>query len=84
MNSKQRKTLGAIFRDPVSKTIVFADMESLLRSLGCDIEEGDGSRVIFVKDNVRLEIHRPHPQKEAKPYQVRAVRKFLIDIGEKP
>lgn len=84
MNNKQRKTLEAIFRNPVSKTMVFEDMESLLRSLDCDIEEGDGSRVIFVKDKVHLELHRPHPQKEAKPYQVRAVRKFLTDIGEKP
>ena len=28
--------------------------------------------------------HRPHPAKEAKRYQVRAARAFLIRIGVKP
>lgn len=28
--------------------------------------------------------HRPHPEKEAKRYQVRDAREFLIQIGVKP
>ncbi len=29
-----------------------------------------------------ITFHRPHPRKEAKPYQVRDARKFLEQIGE--
>jgi hypothetical protein len=28
--------------------------------------------------------HRPHPKKEAKPYQVRDARRFLEEAGIKP
>ncbi|TAL55894.1 MAG: type II toxin-antitoxin system HicA family toxin [Pandoraea sp.] len=28
--------------------------------------------------------HRPHPAKEAKPYQVRDARQFLENAGVKP
>lgn len=47
MNSKQRKTLEAIFSTPVPKTLAWKDIESLFRALGCTVVEGDGSRVSF-------------------------------------
>ena len=84
MNSKQKKTLEDIFRDPTSRSIIFADMESLLRSIGCDIDEGVGSHVTFLKDGLSLDVHRPHPRKEAKPYQVKDVRHFLLKLGITP
>ena len=83
MNSKQEKTLKAIYRNPISKTIVYSDVESLLLSIGCDIDEGDGSRVTFLKDGLSLDVHRPHPQKEAKPYQIKDIRTFLSKLGFK-
>ncbi|MDD9909136.1 MAG: type II toxin-antitoxin system HicA family toxin [Ahrensia sp.] len=43
-----------------------------------------GSRVRFVKDGEIETFHRPHPQKEAKRYQVRAARNFLERIGVDP
>ena len=33
MNNKQRKTLDAIFTDPLSKTMPWDDIESLLKSI---------------------------------------------------
>ena len=84
MNSKHRKTLEAVFTDPMSGTIAWADVESLLVAAGAEVIEGRGSRVRFVKDGEVGTFHRPHPAKEAKRYQVRDARDFLERIGAKP
>lgn len=84
MNRKQARTLAAIFADPVSGTIIWADIESLLHAVGCEQIEGAGSRVRFVKDQMIESFHRPHPAKEAKRYQVRAARAYLVRLGVKP
>lgn len=84
MNSKQRKALAAIFTDPVSGTIEWAMIENLLLAVGCRVIEGSGSRVRFEKDGEIESFHRPHPAKEAKRYQVRAAREFLIRLGIEP
>jgi hypothetical protein len=84
MNSKHRKTLQAIFREPVPSAIAWNDIESLFVACGCKIIEGDGSRVRFEIGEVSGNFHRPHPSKEAKKYQVRIARAFLIEIGVEP
>ena len=84
MNSKQRKTLGAIFTDPVSGTLAWADIEGLLVAAGARVIEGNGSRVRFVCRDEVESFHLPHPAKEAKRYQVRAARDFLERIGVTP
>ena len=84
MNSKQRKTLDAIFADPVSKTMPWNDIESLLKSVGCRLIEKGGSAVAFEKDGQMMHAHRPHPQNTVKQYVVVAVRKFLSKIGAEP
>ena len=84
MNSKQRKTLEAVFADPVSGTLEWAAIESLLVAAGARVIEGSGSRVRFECRGVVASFHRPHPQKEAKRYQVRDAREFLTKIGVKP
>jgi len=66
MNSKHRKTLAAVFRDPVSAGIPWTDIEALLRAVGAEPIEGAGSRVRFAKGDVVATFHRPHPSKEAK------------------
>lgn len=78
------RTLKAVFRDPVSATLAWADIESLLIGAGCEVIEGRGSRVRFVCKGVVASFHRPHPAKEAKGYQVRDAREFLAKIGVKP
>lgn len=84
MNSKQKKTLTAVFKTPVLATIAWADVESLLLAVGCETVEGDGSRVRFRRGEEVASFHRPHPEKEAKRYQVREARDFLERIGVKP
>lgn len=83
MNAKHRKTLAALLADPVSRNIPFRDIESLLLAVGCHIREGNGSRVSFVRDGIVWPTHRPHPQKEAKQYQVKEVRDYLATLGVK-
>jgi HicA-like toxin of HicAB toxin-antitoxin system len=84
MNSKQRKTLEAIFADPVSPNIPWNDIESLFVAVGCLVIEGAGSRVRLSFKGLIGTFHRPHPQKEAKRYQVRDARAYLRKIGVTP
>ena len=80
----QTRLLQALFADPVSATIRWSDIESLLVASGCQVFEGSGSRVKFVKDGVVAAFHRPHPEICAKRYQVRDAREYLLKIGIKP
>ncbi|MDE0660227.1 MAG: type II toxin-antitoxin system HicA family toxin [Gammaproteobacteria bacterium] len=84
MNSKQRRTLAAVFADPASGNIAWTDIEGLLVAAGARVVEGRGSRVRYERDGEVETFHRPHPAKEAKRYQVRAARQFLERIGVKP
>ncbi|MGI8787867.1 MAG: type II toxin-antitoxin system HicA family toxin [Pyrinomonadaceae bacterium] len=58
-------------------------MEKLLVALGAAVSEGSGSRLAFVIGDYKLFVHRPHPSKEAKKYQVELVREFLVSAGVK-
>ena len=84
MNSRHRKTLTAIFSNPTPKTLLWADIEALLLAIGCEIIEGDGSRVRFIRDDVMGYFHRPHPKKEAAPYQIRDAKTFLTKLEVTP
>ena len=84
MNSTHHKTLTAVFTDPVSAAIEWRRIESLLVAIGCRVIEGNGSRVRFEKDGIVAAFHRPHPAKEAKPYQVRDARQYLESLGVRP
>jgi hypothetical protein len=84
MNSKHKKTLEAIFANPVNGNLEWARMEALLVSVGCRVIEGSGSSVTLEKDGLRAYFHRPHPEKEALRYRVRLVREYLDKIGVTP
>lgn len=84
MNAAHRKTLIAVFMDPVSKSMEWRRIEALLVAIGCQVIEGNGSRVRFEKNGIIGTFHRPHPTREAKPYQVRDTRQFLENLGVKP
>lgn len=84
MNAKHRKTLEAVFGKPTAKTLEWTRIEALLVAAGCQVIEGRGSRVRFAFGDVIVTFHRPHPTKEAKPYQVEDARAFLEAIGVKP
>lgn len=81
MNKRQQKTLDAINEKPTKANIRFKAIESLLLALGAEKFEGRESRVAFVMPNgLKWEAHRPHPQSEARKYQVDSVREFLEEL----
>ncbi|MFG0632844.1 type II toxin-antitoxin system HicA family toxin [Pseudomonas sp. xss_2] len=81
MNNHQRTTLEAVFQKPVPRTLEWVRLESLLVSLGAKVIEGRGSRVRFELNDAVATFHRPHPDKHAKPYQLRGARQFLEQAG---
>lgn len=84
MNSTHRKTLLALFAEPVNGNLEWRRIEALLLALGCQRLEGSGSSVTFESGGLRVHFHRPHPGKEALRYRVRDARAFLISIGVRP
>ena len=84
MNSKHRKTFAAIFAQPTSASIVFADIEALVKALGGSVSEREGSRVKIELHGEQWRCHRPHPGKEAKRYQVEEARELLERAGVLP
>ena len=81
MVRKHSKTLEEIQRKPTPSNVKWLDVEKALISLGAQMTEGNGSRVRFDLNGITLSAHRPHPQKEAKRYQVRDVIDFLKSAG---
>ena len=81
MNTKHRKTLAAILTRPTSASIVFADIEALIKALGGSVVEREGSRVRIELNGEQWRCHRPHPGKEAKRYQVEEARELLERAG---
>ena len=84
MNKRHQKTLDALFKTPVPVTLAWKQIESLFVAVGAQVIEGSGSRVRFELNGIVATFHRPHPQKEAKPYQVRDARRFLEQAGIRP
>ncbi|MFA7236309.1 MAG: type II toxin-antitoxin system HicA family toxin [Phycisphaeraceae bacterium] len=82
--SKHDQTLKAIFADPVRSSIRWSDIEAMLKSVGAEISEGNGSRVRIALNGVRAVFHRPHPQKETDKGAVKSMRRFLAEAGVKP
>ncbi len=77
MNQRHRLTLRAVFSSPTPITPEWREVEALFIAIGATVIEGRGSRVRFEMNGVVATFHRPHPEKEAKPYQVRDARRFL-------
>ena len=84
MKVKHRRTLEAIFTRPTRGGIVFADIEALVLALNGETRDGDGSRVVFELNGKRKYLHRPHPGKEAKKYQVEDIREWFQELEVVP
>jgi ABC-type phosphate transport system ATPase subunit len=84
MKSKHRKTLNAVFENPVRADIFWTDIEKLLTACGAELSEGRGSRVRIALNNMRAVFHRPHPQKETDKGAVVSMRRFLTEAGIVP
>lgn len=76
--------LESIFFKPTLASIVFADIEALIRALGGTVLEREGSRVSIQLMGEEWRCHRPHPGKEAKRYQVEQARDLFDRAGVRP
>jgi hypothetical protein len=81
LNKTHQKTLALVFGSPAPSSLEWRRIEKLFLALGAKVVEGNGSRVRFELNGVVASFHRPHPQKEAKPYQVKDVKEFLSQAG---
>ena len=84
LSSKHRKTLQAVFADPVRSNVPWAAVEALFVALGGEVTEGSGSRVRAALGGVRAVFHRPHPQRETDKGALQSVRRFLAEAGHAP
>ena len=80
MKAKHRRILEAISAIPTRGGIVFSDIEALVIAIGGDVREGEGSRIVFELKGSRRYLHRPHPGKEAKKYQVEELREWFRQL----
>ncbi len=81
---KHRRTLQAIFAEPIRANVNWKDVEAMLAAFGGEISEGKGSRVRIALNQVRAVFHRPHPQKETDKGALRSLRRFLTEAGFAP
>ena len=84
MKAKHRRILEAIFAIPTRGGIVFSAIEALVIAIGGDVREGEGSRIVFELKGSRRYLHRPHPGKEAKKYQVEELREWFGQLEITP
>lgn len=64
------------------KDFTFEEMQTLLSLLGFEISnkgKTSGSRVKFFKDGIYIILHKPHPQKELRSYQIKQVLETLAE-----
>ncbi len=83
IKAKHRRVCEAIFSMPARGGIVFSDIEALIVALGGEVREGEGSRIVFEIKGSRKYLHRPHPGKEAKKYQIEEIREWLRKLEVK-
>ena len=77
-------TLEAIFHDPMKGSILWSDIEALLKACGADRDEGRGSRIRFKLNGVKAVFHRPHPAPTTDKGAVKSIRRFLEEAGVRP
>ena len=68
----------------IPKDFTFEEMETLLIALGFEMSnkgKTSGSRVKFIKDDIPIILHKPHPRKELLEYQVKQILEVLEEEG---
>ena len=84
LRSRHRRTLERIFATPTPSDIRWAEVVALLTALDIEVVERAGSRVLLIKDNESIVVHRPHPSPHLVRTAVRRIAGFLEAIGVKP
>ena len=68
----------------IPKDFTFEEMETLLTALGFEKSnkgKTSGSRVKFMKDDIPIILHKPHPRKELLEYQIKQILETLEEEG---
>lgn len=82
--SKFEKEIKKLKSNP--KDFTYNEAKKILNNLGFyEYNKGktSGSRVAFVNmENVKLELHKPHPSNVLKPYQIKILINKLEEMGE--
>lgn len=68
----------------IPKDFTFEEMETLLIALGFEKSnkgKTSGSRVKFMKDDIPIILHKPHPRKELLEYQIKQILEILEEEG---
>ncbi len=78
--SKKEKLLKKFTQLPPRKDLTFTELEALLQQLGFEKREGSGSRVKFVKDELLINLHKPHPEDILKVYIVKQIQAKLKEL----
>ena len=66
------------------KDFTFEEMKVLLELLGFEMSnkgKTSGSRVRFMKGDIPIIMHKPHPRKELLEYQIKQIRAILESEG---
>ena len=75
---KKEKLIERLKSNP--KDFTFDEMRNVLENLGFEMfnkGKTSGSRVKFMKDNIPIILHKPHPRKELLEYQIKQVLVIL-------
>lgn len=84
MKRGRQRTLEALLTHPTSGSIPWQDIEALLRALGAEVSEREGSRVAVVLFGEVRVFHRPHPSPRTDKGAVVSVRRWLEQHGVEP
>ena len=78
MLGKKEKLIERLKTNP--KDFSFDELQSVLEALGFAMSnkgKTSGSRVKFLKGNVAIVLHKPHPRNELLEYQIKQVLEIL-------
>ena len=81
--SKKEKIIERLRSKP--KDFTYDEAKQVLNMFGfIENNKGktSGSKVVFINEyNKKVELHKPHPSKILKPYQVEIIIKVLKEVG---
>ena len=83
---KKKDLIEKLFREPSPKTFTKRELDILMKKCNCNkFQGGRGSSVGYChkKTGRELQFDMPHPNNELFRDQVKKVKKFIEEIGEK-
>ncbi len=75
---KKDKLIKRLKQNP--KDFTFDEMQNVLESLGFEMSnkgKTSGSRIKFLRNNIAVILHKPHPRKELLEYQIKQILEIL-------